>query len=57
MARQSLHGTRLHIIIPDVTRKQLQGLCKQTGLTAAEHVRRALDRYLAEVVERQRERR
>lgn len=57
MARQSLHGTRLHIIIPDVTRKQLQTLCKQTGLTAAEHVRRALDRYLAEVVERQRERR
>jgi len=46
MARKSLNGVRMHVIVPLPQRKALLALCKGTGITAAEHIRRALDQYL-----------
>lgn len=48
MSRKSLDGTRMHVIIPRPQRKSLLAMCKLTGITAAEHIRRALDLYLGE---------
>lgn len=49
MARPNLNGVRVHAI---VTRKQyeaLQKLHQETGVNASEHIRRALDFYMAKV--------
>ncbi|MDN5850304.1 MAG: ribbon-helix-helix domain-containing protein [Nitrococcus sp.] len=37
---------RTHVFIPEPTLAQLRALAKKTGLTLAEHIRRAIDAYL-----------
>ena len=41
--------TNIHLTEPQ--RKRLKELAKKTGLTAAEHVRRAIDAYLGQLLE------
>jgi len=48
MSRQSLNGARFHVIVPAPTRRALAVLSRETGMTAAEHIRRALDLYLVQ---------
>lgn len=52
MARQSIEGVRLHVIIPKPQHEALQKHSDRTGLTVSEHMRRAVDFYLASAVER-----
>lgn len=47
MARQSIGGQRMHVILTAQQMKALDKYSRQTGLTRAEHVRRAVDFYLA----------
>lgn len=46
MPRQSLDGVRTHVIITKVQDRSLRDLSQTTGLTVAEHIRRAIDQYL-----------
>ena len=46
MARQSLDGVRAHIMITKRQDKFLRSIAASTGLTASEHIRRALDQYI-----------
>jgi len=46
MPRRSLNGMRMHVIITKHQDRDLRDLSKRTGLTAAEHIRRAIDGYL-----------
>lgn len=52
MARQSLNGVRMHVIVPIPQRNALQALSRKTGMTTAEHIRRALDLYIEHTNER-----
>lgn len=52
MPRQSIEGVRLHVILPKPQHEALQRHSKRTGLTVSEHLRRAVDFYLASAVER-----
>lgn len=45
MARQSVGGTRMHVILTKVQEDRLAKLAKKTGMTKAEHLRRAVDVY------------
>lgn len=47
MARQNLGGVRTNIYLPPLQHKALSKLSERTGLSFAEHVRRAVDFYLA----------
>jgi hypothetical protein len=49
MARPNLDGVRLHVIITKVQDRALRQLSKETGMTVAELMRRALDTYLTQV--------
>lgn len=40
-----------NIYLTEQQRKRLKELAKETGLTAAEHVRRAIDAYLGQLLE------
>jgi hypothetical protein len=46
MARQSVNGTRVHVILPKPQRDQLARLATRTGISVSEHLRRAVDHYL-----------
>ena len=46
MPRQSLDGLRTHVIITKYQDRDLRELARKTGLTVAEHIRRALDLYI-----------
>lgn len=52
MPRASLNGTRLHVIVTKQQEAALRRHAKNTGLTVAEHIRRAVDFYLASAVEK-----
>lgn len=45
-------GTRTHVILSDSERDAMVKLAKKTGLTVSEHIRRAVDLYLAKAAER-----
>ncbi len=45
MAMRRVGGERMHIILTDHQLKTLRAVSKVTGLTVAEHVRRAVDLY------------
>lgn len=47
MARQNLGGVRTNIYLPPVQHQAVSNLSERTGLSFAEHVRRAVDFYLA----------
>jgi hypothetical protein len=47
MARQNLDGVRTNIYLPKLQHRAVAGLAERTGLTFAEHIRRAVDFYLA----------
>lgn len=47
MARQNLGGVRTNIYLPPLQHKAMSSLSERTGLSFAEHVRRAIDFYLA----------
>lgn len=52
MARPSLNGVRVHVMIPKQQAVALRKYADKTGLTMAEQIRRALDFYLASAAER-----
>lgn len=47
MPQRSVEGSRLHVIVPDRQRKALEELVDHTGFTMSDHIRRAIDQYLA----------
>lgn len=51
MVMRNLGGRRLHIIIPSPQLAKLNKLADATGITMAEHVRRAIDVYLNKIAE------
>lgn len=52
MPRQSLEGRRTHLILTKYQDRELKVLAKQTGMSASEHIRRAVDYYLAALSDR-----
>lgn len=52
MPKRINNGIRLHVIVPDQHRKALERYAKKTGISISEHLRRAIDLYLAGAVER-----
>lgn len=52
MARPPLNGVRIHVILTKAQEASLRRQSVKTGLTLAEHIRRALDLYLASAVEK-----
>jgi predicted DNA-binding protein len=46
MARQNLGGVRTNIYLPPVQHQAVSSLSERTGLSFAEHIRRAVDFYL-----------
>lgn len=46
------NGVRMHLIVPKQQHSALDKLARRTGITASEHLRRALDLYLAHAAER-----
>ena len=52
MPRQSLDGLRTHVIITKYQDRELRKLAKESGMTVAEHLRRAIDFYLASLADR-----
>lgn len=52
MPRQSLDGVRTHVIVTKHQDRELRETSKRTGLTVAEHIRRAIDLYLAALADR-----
>jgi len=47
MPRKNLDGVRTHVILTKHQSKELREFARQTGMTLAEHIRRAVDQYLA----------
>jgi|19_taG_2_1085344.scaffolds.fasta_scaffold00122_4 predicted DNA-binding protein len=47
MARDKLPTTRTNIYLPNPQQEKIRTLANRTGITAAEHIRRAVDFYLA----------
>lgn len=52
MPRQSLDGLRTHVIITKYQDRELRKLARESGMTVAEHMRRAIDFYLASLADR-----
>jgi predicted DNA-binding protein len=52
MPRQSLDGIRIHVILTKNHDRELRRLSKETGMTLADHIRRAIDHYLAEIAQK-----
>ena len=46
MARKSMNGVRLHLIVTKPQDRELEKLVKKTGLPKSEILRRAVDYYL-----------
>lgn len=49
MPRPSLDGVRTHVILTKPQSRALHELSRESGMTVAEHIRRAIDDYLAAV--------
>lgn len=47
MPRESLDGLRTHVIITKPQDRALREMSRRTGMTLAEHIRRAIDHYIA----------
>jgi predicted DNA-binding protein len=52
MPRQSIHGVRVHVILPKVQKQALAALSKKTGLTESELLRRAVETFLVATVKK-----
>lgn len=52
MPRQSLDGRRTHLILTKYQDKELRQLADKTGMNVSEHIRRAVDYYLASLADR-----
>lgn len=52
MPRQSLEGRRTHLIMTRYQEKELKHLAGKTGISVSEHIRRAIDFYLASLADR-----
>lgn len=52
MPRQSLEGRRTHLIMTRYQEKELKSLAGKTGISVSEHIRRAIDFYLASLADR-----
>jgi hypothetical protein len=52
MPQKTLGGVRIHVIITKPQLAALDKFCEKTGLTRADHMRRAVDFYLANAAER-----
>lgn len=52
MPRQSLEGRRTHLIMTRHQEKELKQLAGKTGISVSEHIRRAIDFYLASLADR-----
>lgn len=52
MPRRSLDGLRTHVIVTKPQDRELRKLARETGMTASEHIRRAIDFYLASLSDR-----
>lgn len=55
MPRPSLNGVRAHYIVSKYQYQTLREISDRTGMTVAEHVRRAVDLYLEHMMERLKE--
>ena len=49
MPRESIDGVRKHVIITRYQLRDLKQIADETGMPVAEHIRRALDFYIASV--------
>lgn len=49
MARPSINGVRMHVILTKQQEAAMRKYAEKTGLTVTEHFRRAVDFYLARV--------
>ena len=47
---------RVGVYLSEIQVKKLEAIRKKTGLSIAEHIRRALDKYLEDYEEKERER-
>lgn len=52
MPRRSLDGLRTHVILTKPQDRELRRLARETGMTTSEHIRRAIDFYLASLSDR-----
>jgi hypothetical protein len=52
MPRPSLDGRRTHLILTRYQDRELRLLAKETGMNVSEHIRRAVDFYLASLADR-----
>lgn len=52
MPRQSLEGRRTHLIMTKYQERELKVLATKTGISVSEHIRRAIDFYLASLADR-----
>ncbi len=52
MARRSMGGRRMHVILTTTQDKALQLVAKKTELPIAHHIRRAIDQYLTSLVKK-----
>ena len=46
MSRPSLDGVRIHVILTKPQNRTLREISRESGMTVAEHIRRAIDDYL-----------
>lgn len=46
MARPSIHGVRVHVILPKIQKRALAALAKKTGLSESELLRRAVETFI-----------
>ncbi len=46
MAMRKVGGRRMHVILTELQLDKLAAVSARTGLTVAEHMRRAVDHYL-----------
>lgn len=49
MPREQIEGVRKHVIITKYQQRDLKRIAEETGMPVAEHIRRALDFYIASV--------
>lgn len=49
MPRESIDGVRKHILITRYQQRDLKQIAEATGMPVSEHIRRALDFYIAQV--------
>lgn len=49
MPREAIEGVRKHILITRYQNRDLKQIAEATGMPVSEHIRRALDFYIAQV--------